>query len=70
MEVIVYSTLTCPKCKVLKAKLDRKGIVYTEEHDIDKMKELGIMSVPYLQIDGGRPMDFAEANKWVNSQED
>ena len=69
MEVIVYSTPTCPKCKVLKTKLDKKGILYTENQDIDKMNELGIMSVPYLQIDGGRPMDFAEANKWVNSQE-
>ena len=69
MEVIVYSTPICPKCKVLKTKLDKKGILYTENQDIDKMNELGIMSVPYLQINGGRPMDFAEANKWVNSQE-
>lgn len=70
MKVIVYSTPVCPKCKVLKAKLERKGINYIEEHSIEKMQELGIDVVPCLQIDEGPLMNFGEANKWVNEQEE
>ena len=70
MKVIVYSTPACPKCKILKAKLDKKGISYIEEHSIEKMQELGIDAVPCLQIDEGLLMNFGEANKWVNEQEE
>ena len=70
MNIIVYSTPICPRCKVLKAKLERKGIEFTEEHNVEKMQELGITSVPCLQVDGGELMDFSKANNWVNSQED
>lgn len=69
MNIIVYSTPICPRCKVLKAKLERKGIEFTEEHNVEKMQELGITSVPCLQVDDGKLMDFSEANNWVNSQE-
>lgn len=70
MKVIVYSTPICPKCKILKTKLDRKGIDYIEEHSIEKMQELGIDVVPCLQIGEGPLMNFSEANKWVNEQEE
>lgn len=69
MEVVVYSFPTCPKCKVLKSKLQRKNINYTEIQDIEKMQELGISSVPYLQVND-ELMDFTKANAWVNEQED
>ena len=69
MKVVIYSTLICPRCKVLKTKLERKGIDFIEEHDINKMQDLGITSVPYLQIDDGALMNFSEANNWINAQE-
>ena len=69
MAVIVYSTPTCPKCKVLKSKLQRKNIEYSEEQNIEVMQELGIMSVPCLRVDD-ELMDFVKANAWVNQQED
>lgn len=64
--VILYST-GCPRCKVLKAKLDAKGISYEEKSDIDEMEALGIETVPVLSVDGGLLL-FHDANDWVNDQ--
>ena len=64
MEIILYST-GCPKCKVLKNKLEKKGIAYTENHAVDEMLPLGIVQVPVLSVDG-ELLDFQTANQWVN----
>lgn len=64
MDIILYST-HCPKCNILAAKMKAKNIEYVENNDIEEMKKLGIMSVPYLSVDG-ELLDFAAANKWIN----
>lgn len=51
MRVKLYST-DCPKCKVLKKKLNDEGIDFEECTDVEEMQSLGIMSVPVLEIDG------------------
>ena len=66
----IYTTETCPRCKVLKIKMDAKGIPYESITDTDEIKKLGIMSVPYMQIDDGELMDFATAINWINGQAD
>ena len=68
MEVILYST-GCPKCNVLKKKLNDKNINFTENNDIDIMTSLGIEQVPVLSIDG-KLMDFSQANTWINEREE
>jgi len=65
-EIILYST-GCPKCKVLKQKLDAKGLCYTEVGDVEQMTALGITMVPILSVDGSL-MEFFEANQWINRQ--
>ena len=65
MDVVFYST-DCPKCKVLKAKLDSKGIDYTVFNDIDRMVEMGITTVPNLMVNG-KLMNFKESIDWLNS---
>ncbi len=64
--IILYST-GCPRCKVLKKKLDAKGIVYTLEENEDPsfMIEKGFTETPILEVDG-RAMGFIEANTWAN----
>lgn len=62
--VILYST-GCPKCHVLKQKLDSKSISYVEENSVDKMLSMGITQVPVLSV-GGMFLPFAQANEWVN----
>ena len=63
MMIIFYST-NCPKCKVLKTKLDKTNIQYTVNENIDEMLQLGIQSVPALQIDDVI-LDFGQAVKWL-----
>ena len=64
MNVVMYST-GCPKCKILKKKLDEKKVVYEEETDIEKMKSKGIDRVPVLEVDG-KLFSYSEAVKLIN----
>lgn len=64
--VTLYST-HCPKCVIIEKKLAQKNIEYKENNDIDKMLEMGLQSVPWLEVDG-QMMDFNQANKWINEQ--
>lgn len=57
----------CPKCRILETKLKTKGIQYEECNDIDTMLEMGILSVPQLEVDG-ELLDFAKANQWINER--
>lgn len=65
MKIIFYST-GCPKCSVLKQKLENKNIEFETVTDIDKMLELGIQSAPILSVDG-ELLKFSDAIKWVNN---
>lgn len=64
MNIVLYST-GCPKCKVLKQKLDGKAIKYTENSSVSDMMALGIMQVPVLEVEG-ELFSFSLANEWVN----
>lgn len=64
--MVLYST-GCPRCKVLKAKLEQKGIEYTENNSVDDMITIGISEVPVLSVDD-RLLNFVEAVNWINEQ--
>lgn len=64
MKVTLYSN-DCPRCSILKLKLDDASVIYETEKDVDKMISLGMTEAPVLEVDGKR-MLFAEAVKWVN----
>lgn len=71
-DITVYISDKCPKCNILKIKLNNKGIKYQEkiaskEEIDDILKTKNIMSLPILKIDG-KYLDFTEANNWVNNQ--
>lgn len=66
MSITLYST-HCPKCNVLKKKLDEKNIDYKEINDTEYMISKGFMSVPMLEINGDI-LDFGKAVKWVNER--
>lgn len=65
--ITVYAQPNCGKCKVLKAKLQQKGIAYDESQDVEKMQSLGITSTPAMQIDD-RLLTFEEAIQYVNER--
>lgn len=64
--ITLYST-GCPRCNVLKQKLDSKNIEYTVVNDVDIMTEKGISTVPVLEVDG-QLLQFKEAVDWVNGR--
>lgn len=66
MEVVLYTITGCPKCAVLKKKLDAKGIQYKVKHDEEEeMIAMGFKEAPILVADGVK-MRFPEANKWTD----
>ena len=64
MHITLYKSLTCPNCKVLQMKLDKKGVTYDVVTDVEAMKAKGISALPQLEVDG-KLMAFGEANKWL-----
>lgn len=65
--VILYST-DCPRCKVLKEKLQAKNISFEECNDIEEMQRLGMTTVPFLKVED-KYLDFKEANNYINQQQ-
>ena len=50
--ITLYKSNTCPNCKMLKMKLDKKGVQYEECLDVEVMKSKGISALPQLEVDG------------------
>lgn len=63
--MIIYSTQTCTRCKFLKDKLKEKGLDFDVCMDTDVMAEKGIQTVPVIELDDGKRLNFAEALKYV-----
>ena len=59
MKVRVYSTSTCPYCKMAKSFLDEQGVAY-DDLDVaadaaardEMVKKSGQMGVPVIDVDG------------------
>ena len=66
MKVILYST-GCPKCKVLKSKLDTAKIYYEIFDNVEEMINMGMTTIPVLEVNNSR-MSFKEAVKWINER--
>lgn len=66
--VVLYSN-GCPRCTILKRKLDEKGIEYSACMEVEEMLSLGITNVPVLKVDD-KMMGFSEAVKWVSEKGD
>lgn len=62
-DIILYST-GCPRCKVLKLKLDKANIPYEEIEDIDAIIAAGYKTAPVLKV-GEKFYEFGEAVKWI-----
>ena len=67
MNITLYSSPTCPKCKVLKMKLQEVGVEFVEEHDISYLDGLGVRTLPQLKIEGQELMDFGAAIKYCKT---
>jgi len=66
-EKIILYEHGCPRCKILKLKLDQKGIQYETINDIEVMKAKGFIEAPKLEVDG-EIKNFKEAVEWINGR--
>ena len=67
MEEIALYGNGCPKCKVLKIKLEKENLNFTESEDAELLEKLGFKSYPVLKV-GDKFMNFADAFKWINDR--
>ena len=67
MDAILYST-GCPKCQVLKKKLDRSSLSYEVCEDIEQIKSLNFTEVPVLEVYGEsiNYLTYKDAVNYVN----
>ena len=65
-KVILYEH-GCPRCKVLKMKLDQKKIQYETVNDIEVMKAKGFNEAPKLEVNG-TVMGFKDAMDWIKEK--
>ena len=64
----LYTSPTCPTCKMIKMKLGQKNIPYEETHDIEVLKEKHILRLPVMELEDGTmlsaPLDM---NNWIKA---
>lgn len=65
--MITLYTTHCPRCKVLKAKLDSENIDYEVVEGEEAIREKGFTTTPLLEVDD-KVLTFAEAMQWVNTR--
>lgn len=65
--IILYTT-DCPKCRMLKKKLDMNGVTYTTNTDVDEMLSLGLVEAPALKVDD-ELMNFKASWDWIDQRE-
>lgn len=66
MNVVLFSN-NCPRCKVLKTKLEQSSIKFKEINDIELMVQRGFITTPILEVDGVT-YEFKEAVEWIKEQ--
>ena len=64
MNNIVLFSSGCPKCKILKQKLDEKQIKYEVSEDFDELITQNLQTVPVLKVNG-KYYQFGEAIKLI-----
>lgn len=63
----LYSSTSCPKCRMLKMTLQAKDIEYEEITDVDVMTSLKIRNLPMLSVNG-KLMSLKEAMAWIQEK--
>jgi predicted DsbA family dithiol-disulfide isomerase len=70
MQITLYSSPTCPKCKVIEAKFKKKNIEVIKEIDEEVIMGKGLKSIPWVQLQDGSMLDFKAANDWINNYQE
>lgn len=63
--ITLFST-GCPKCKILKQKLDDANLNYMMG-DVQEVIDKGFTSAPILKTDDDSYLEYMDAVKWLRS---
>lgn len=63
--IVLYST-NCPRCNVIRSKLDQKHIHYSICTDMKEITNKGFQQAPVLYT-GTSFLDFKQAIEWINN---
>lgn len=61
---VIFYTTGCPKCAILKKKLDAAHVPYTLNDSVDEMQALGMTEAPALSVNGTL-LGFGDSVRWV-----
>ena len=67
MNKIILYTTHCPKCEILKEKLDNKNIIYEICTDKQIMISKGFRSAPILEVDNVA-FTYLDAINWIKER--
>lgn len=65
----VFSSSTCPRCDILKIKLNQAGFSYDINENEEEMEALGIEMLPVLQLSDGKLLNFTAALAFIKDME-
>ncbi|MBE6586987.1 MAG: ribonucleoside triphosphate reductase [Ruminococcaceae bacterium] len=68
---ILFTTKTCPKCKVAASMLDKAGIAYDKlfvEENEDFAREIGLRQAPTLLVGDKKYAEIAGVREYIDSQ--
>lgn len=64
-EIILYTADTCDRCKIVKHMLNIHSVEYTEVTDKTHILELGIISVPAIEVDNKIIDEYPSVLSWL-----
>lgn len=64
--MVVLYTNHCPKCGIVRAKLEAKKIEFCLVDDITVLISKGFDNMPVLEVDGVVMTNMLDINEWIN----
>lgn len=64
-EIILYTSDTCERCKIVKKMLDAHSVCYTEITDRDYILGLGIESAPAVEVNHKIISEYSDVLSWL-----
>lgn len=64
--IVLYSN-HCPKCNIVKSKLEAKNIEYELVDDTEWLAENGFDQMPVLEVDGNKMFSMIDINNYINT---
>lgn len=64
-QIILYTSDTCGRCKIVKHMLNAHSVSYTEVTDRDYILGLGLAEVPAIEADGKIIDEYQDILSWL-----